>query len=325
MSVLAVLEHNAGEWHPASNEALTGAQQLARDLAKPAAAVLMGNGLADLAAGAAAKKLDRVHVVEHELLENYTADGYAAALQAVIEKLRPEIVVFPHTYQVRDYAPRVATRFRQVLVSDVVRCRIDGESPVFVRQLFQGKLLADVRVEGPAPWFVSLQAGAFRSGDVEAGQAAVEPFAIDLDASAIRAKPSAAFRESEGAVDLTAAGSIVAVGRGVADESDLEMLRELAGELGAEIAASRPVCDNGWLPMERQVGSSGQTVAPKLYVAIGVSGAIQHLVGMKGSKTIVAVNKDPEAPIFEVADYGIAGDLYEVVPALIEELKKAKS
>lgn len=322
MSVLVVLEHDGARWHPASMEAVAAARQLGGELGQPVAAAIAGHQITELAADAATRKLDRVYVLDAELLAAYTPDGYTAAIEALVRSVEPQFVVFPHTYQVRDFAPKLATRFSQVLVSDVVGFNLEDGEPLFVRQLFQGKLLAEVRVTGPGPVFVSVQAGAFRAGEAEAGSAEIVPFAVKLDAAAIRARPTPPFRETEGAVDLTAAERIVAAGRGVQEQDDLELIEELAGALGAEVAASRPVCDSGWLPMERQVGSSGQTVAPKLYVAVGISGAIQHLVGMKGAQTIVAINKDPDAPIFEVADYGIAGDLYDVVPALIEELRK---
>jgi electron transfer flavoprotein alpha subunit len=233
-------------------------------------------------------------------------------------------VLFPHTYQVRDFAPKLATRFGTTLISDVISFKVDAGSPVFARQLFQGKLNADFRPAASGTVFASIQAGAFRADTVEAGTACVEKFTPQLEASQIRSKPHEPFRESTRAVDLTAADIIVSVGRGIKEKENIHVVEELAKALGAELAASRPICDNGWLPMERQVGSSGQTVSPKVYMAIGISGAIQHLVGMKGSKTIVAINKDANAPIFEVADYGIVGDLFEVVPALVEAVKKAK-
>jgi electron transfer flavoprotein alpha subunit len=223
---------------------------------------------------------------------------------------------------VRDFAPKLATALNRVLVSDVVSHRVENGELILVRQLFQGKINADIRFEGEPPWFASIQAGAFRADELEAGPAIVEETTPELDAGSIRTNPLELFRESSRAVDLGAAEIIVSVGRGIKEAENIAIVEKLAQALGAEIAASRPICDNGWLPMERQVGSSGQTVAPKLYIAVGISGAIQHLVGMKGSKTIVAINKDPEAPIFEVADYGIVGDLFQVVPALIEELSK---
>jgi electron transfer flavoprotein alpha subunit len=261
------------------------------------------------------------HSVE---LPSYTADGYTAAYEALIRQVNPTVVVFAHTYQTRDYAPKLATRFGKTLISDVIAARFDGGAPVFVRQLFQGKFSADVRASGASPHFVSIQAGAWRANPQDA-PTDVKTFTPTLVAAAIRQKPEAPFRESARAVDLTQAPIIVSVGRGIQEQSNIPVVEKLAEALGAELAASRPICDAGWLPMERQVGSSGQTVTPKLYVAVGISGAIQHLVGMKGSKTIVAINKDPHAPIFEAADYGIVGDLFEVVPALIEALAKSKN
>lgn len=322
--VVVIMEQRGGVWNRMSLETLAAAQQLASGLGLTASAAIPGQGVDALAAELASKKLDRVYAVEHELLHNYTADAFTAALEQLIRQLQPSFVLFPHTYQVRDFAPKLATRFNQVLVSDVIGIRNEG-GPIFVRQLFQGKLNVDVKAGGPAPHFVSIQAGAFRAEQAQDGTAQVEKFTPQLDAASIRTHPLEPFRESARAVDLTAAEIIVSVGRGIKEKDNIALVEELAKALGGEIAASRPICDNGWLPMERQVGSSGQTVSPKVYLAIGISGAIQHLVGMKGSKTIVAINKDSNAPIFEVADYGIIGDLFEVVPALTEEVKKAKA
>jgi electron transfer flavoprotein alpha subunit len=318
--ILVVMERRGSDWHRMSWETLAAGQQLAAQIGQTVSAAVVGE-----AGELAGKKLDRVYTVKHELLANYTADGFTAALEQLIRKTNPSIVLFPHTYQVRDFAPKLATRFDKVLISDTVGFRVDAGAPIFVRQLFQGKLNADVKPGGGEPHFVSIQAGAFRADQVEAGTSPVEQFAPELTADAIRAKPLEPFRESARAVDLTSAEIIVSVGRGIKEKDNIPIVEELAKALGAELAASRPICDNGWLPMERQVGSSGQTVSPKMYLAVGISGAIQHLVGMKGAKTIVAINKDANAPIFEVADYGIVGDLFEVVPALVAEVKKAKS
>jgi len=322
MSILVILEQQNGQWHRISWETLAAGQQLGVALGLPVEAAIAGKGVEGPASEAATRKLEKVWAVEHDLLEQYTADGHTAAFEELIRKTQPSLVLFPHTYQVRDFAPKLATRFSQVLVSDVIAARNDN-GLVLVRQFFQGKLSGDIR-PGGSPCFASLQAGAWRADQLETGSAAMETFVPTLDASQIRQKPEPPFRETARAVDLSAAGIIVSVGRGIKEESNIPVVRELAAALGAELAASRPICDAGWLPMERQVGSSGQTVAPKIYIAVGISGAIQHLVGMKGAKTIVAINKDPNAPIFEVADYGIVGDLFEVVPALVEALKKAK-
>lgn len=329
MSVLAILEQQraqqGGQWQPMSRETLAAAQQLAAALNTGLEIAVAGSGIASLAAEAGAKKASKVYAVEHELLASYTPDGYTAAYEALIRKLNPALVLFPHTYQTRDFAPKLAARFERVLISDAIAARVESGAPVFVRQFFQGKLNGDIRTQGPGPHFASLQAGAWRADAVESGAAPVETFAPALEASSIREKPEAPFRESARAVDLGAAEAIVSVGRGIGEKEKIPVVEDLARALGAELAASRPICDAGWLPMERQVGSSGQTVAPKVYIAVGISGAIQHLVGMKGSKTVVAINKDASAPIFEIADYGIVGDLFEVVPALIEEIKKVKS
>lgn len=327
--VLVVLEQRSGTWNKMSFEALAAGQQLAKDLGTTCTAAVLGESgaIAPLAAELATKDLAKVSPVEHTLLAAYTADGYVLALEQLIKSADPAFVLFPHTYQVRDFAPALATRFGQVLVSDVIAIHpgAAGTPPVFVRQLLQGKLNADYRQLAAGPCFVSVQAGTFRAESVVAGTAAVEPFAPQLEAAQIRNQPGELFRESTQTVDLSAAPIIVSVGRGVGEQENIPVIEELASALGAEMAASRPICDNGWLPMERQVGSSGQTVAPKLYLAVGISGAIQHLVGMKGSKSIIAINKDEHAPIFEVADFGVVGDMFEIVPELTKAILAAKA
>jgi electron transfer flavoprotein alpha subunit len=328
MSILAVMEQRGGAWNRMSFETLAAAQQLANELNATASAAVIGDGVDGLAADLAAKQLRRVYAVENALLKDYTPDAYSIALRQLIEHARPSVVIFPHSYQVRDFLPKLAASLGKVAVSDVVSHRVQGGEIVLVRQLFQGKINADVRFAGDAPHFASLQAGAYRAdhvaNHVAEGSAPVEKFTPQIQAADIRTRPLELFRESQRAVDLSAAGIIVSVGRGIKEADNIPLVQKLADALGAELAASRPICDAGWLPMERQVGSSGQTVAPKMYMAIGISGAIQHLVGMKGSRTVVAINKDPNAPIFEVADYGIVGDLFQIVPELIEAVNKAK-
>jgi electron transfer flavoprotein alpha subunit len=323
MSVLVILEHNGGKWNRMSFEALAAGQKIAQASNSSVAAAVLGSGLEALAQEATGFTLEKVYALDHALLANYTPDGYTAALHQLIDAVKPEVVLFPHTYQVRDYAPKLATRSGRPFISDIVDIKTDG-GVIYLRQLFQGKLSAEVRTD-QQPQFVSVQAGAFRAAESVGSGVPVESFAVQLSADQIRSKPEAPFREAQRSVDLGAAELIVAVGRGIKEKENLPVVEQLAQTLGAELAASRPICDNGWLPMERQVGSSGQTVAPKVYFAIGISGAIQHLVGMKGSKIVVAINKDENAPIFEAADYGVVGDLFEVVPALVDEIKKAKT
>jgi electron transfer flavoprotein alpha subunit len=325
--VLVVTEQRGGAWNRMSFETLAAGQQLAAKLATECSAVILAAGSSSLLPELRSKKLKKIFSVEHDLLADYTADGYVASLEQLIQREQPAFVLFPHTYQVRDYGPALATRFQQVLISDVIGFRGagEGESPVFVRQLMQGKLNADYRHAASGPCFVSIQAGTFRGDTVESGDTPTETFTPELAADQIRTKPGEVFRESSQTVDLSVAPIIVSVGRGIGEQDHLPVVEELAHALGAELAASRPICDNGWLPMDRQVGSSGQTVSPKLYIAVGISGAIQHLVGMKGSKAVLAINKDENAPIFEIADYGAVGDLFEVVPELTKAVRAAKS
>jgi electron transfer flavoprotein alpha subunit len=327
MKILVIAEQRQGKWNNTSFETLAAAQQIAKDTSSTVHVVVIGKGVAELAGELAGKNVAEVLLVEHELLEAYTPDGYCVALSQVIGSAKPDLVLLPHTYQVRDFAPKLAAMLGKGMIGDCVGYRNESGKLIFVRQMFQGKTAADVTFQGGAPWFASFQAGAFRADLVTAhpaGKAAVNSVSVDLKAEQIRTKPLDLFKEAKSAVDLTQAPLIVAIGRGIKAPENIPQAELLAKALGGEIAASRPICDEGWLPMDRQIGSSGQTVAPKLYLALGISGAIQHVVGMKGARTIVAINKDQNAPIFEIADYGVVGDIFEVMPALTEALEKAK-
>lgn len=322
MSVLIVTEQRDGKWHRMSFEALAAGQEAARELNCPLTAAVLGSGVKALADELAAYA-SQVVALDHPALAEYTADAFAAALRIGLEHAQPDLTLFPHTYQVRDLAPKLAASLDRTFVSDAVGLKFaDGETR-FVRQLFQGKLQADIAVEGDSPHFASIQSGAYRSDALQAlpERGNVVALDLDLDPASIRVKPEPPFQEAQDAVDLGSAPIIVSVGRGIQAPDNIPLAESLAKALNGEIAASRPICDNGWLPLDRQIGSSGQTVAPDLYLALGISGAIQHVVGMKGAKTIVAINKDAGAPIFEIADYGIVADLFEVVPALIAALE----
>jgi len=317
--VLVIAEQKDGVLNRASWEAVAAAQQMGG----PITVVVPGASVSGPANELAAADVAGVIALEHDALGAYTPDGFVAALAALIGTEAPSHVVLPHTYQTRDFAPKLAVRLNAPLVADCVGLKSVDGAHVYVRLMFQGKVNADVVIDGPGPHIVTFQIGAFRVDAVRKGSAAaaVRQVAAQVDPAAIRQTPEAPFREAKQAVDLTQAERIVSVGRGIKGPEHIELAKQLAEALQAELAASRPICDAGWLPMERQVGSSGQTVAPKLYLALGISGAIQHVVGMKGTRTIVAINKDAEAPIFEIADYGIVGDLFDVVPAVIAALK----
>ncbi len=320
--ILVVGEHRDGRLARATLEAVAAARSVGGS--EPVGLVLVGAGLEAVANQAATAGVAEVLLVEAPSLAAYTADGMNLALEAAIASASPALVVMAHTYQARDFAPALAARLGRPLVADVTAIAGAWPDLTFSRPCFQGKLSADVRLREPGQLaFVAVQLGAFRVADAPGGTPpSVRRVDVAIAPGAIRQVPEAPFQEARQSVDLSQAERIVAVGRGIKGQEHLAMVESLARALGAEVAASRPICDNGWLPMARQVGSSGQTVAPRLYIALGISGAIQHLVGMKGSRTIVAVNKDPDAPIFEVADYGIVGDLFEVVPAMLAAIEQ---
>jgi len=324
--ILVVVEQREGKLNRVSWETLTAGQALAAETGWTLEAAVLGSRTGTLAKEVAAKKVAKVYAIESPKLEPYTPDAFVAALKQFISSKQPKLVLMPHTYQVRDFVPKLATAMDRTAISDCIGYKKEGDKLLLTRQMFQGKLAADVSFACDPPWFVTFQNGAFRGDKVEAESSAapVEAVDVEIPENIIRNKPHEVFKEAKQAVDLTQSEIIVAVGRGIKEQKNIEIAKQLAEALGGEIAASRPICDSGWLPMDRQIGSSGQTVAPKLYLALGISGAIQHIVGMKGARTIIAVNKDSEAPIFEIADYAVVGNLFDIVPPLIEEVKKVK-
>src|SRR5215475_5674552 len=326
-TILVVAEQREGKLNRVSWETLAAGQALAAETGWTLEAAVVGSGVAAFAAEVGAKKISKVYAIESPKLEPYTPDAFAAALKQFLSSKQPKLVLMPHTYQVRDFVPSLATAMGRTVISDCVGYKKEGDKLLFTRQMFQGKLAADVSFSCDAPWFVTFQNGAFRGDKAEAGASAapVETVNVEIADGVVRNKPQEVFKEAKQAVDLTQAEVIVAVGRGIKEQKNIDLAKQLAEVLGGELAASRPICDSGWLPMDRQIGSSGQTVAPKLYLALGISGAIQHIVGMKGSRAIIAVNKDSEAPIFEIADVAVVGNLFDIVPPLIEEVKKAKA
>src|SRR5579885_2421739 len=326
-TILVVVEQREGKLNRASWETITAGQAIAAATGWPLEAAVVGSGVASIATEVAGKKVAKVYDLESTKLEPYTPDAFAAGLKQFLTSKQPKLVLMPHTYQVRDFVPKLATAMGRTVISDCIAFKHEGGKLVFTRQMFQGKFAAHVSFTSDAPWFVTFQNGAFRGDKAEAGSSAapVETVNVEIADGVVRNQPQEVFKEAKQAVDLTQAEIIVAVGRGIKEQKNIDIAKQLADALGGDLAASRPICDSGWLPMDRQIGSSGQTVAPKLYLALGISGAIQHIVGMKGSRAIIAVNKDSEAPIFEIADFAVVGNLFEIVPPLIEEVKKAKA
>jgi len=324
--ILVVVEQREGKLNRVSWETIAAGQAIAAQTGWTLEAAVAGSSMGAIATEVAAKKVAKVYDIESSKLEPYTPDAFAHAFKEFLAKHPAKLVLMPHTYQVRDFIPKLATALKTTAISDVIGFKYEGGKLVFTRQMFQGKFVADVTFSGSGTCFATFQNGAFRADKAEAAAspAPVKTVNVDVPEGVVRNHPQEVFKEAKQAVDLTQAEIIVSVGRGIKEQKNIEIAQQLAAALGGEIAASRPICDNGWLPMDRQIGSSGQTVAPKLYLALGISGAIQHIVGMKGARSIVAINKDSEAPIFEIADYAVVGNLFDIVPPLIEEVKKAK-
>jgi electron transfer flavoprotein alpha subunit len=324
-TVWIVLQQRGGKLNRMSREAIAAGRAIAEATGGSAEAVLLGSGIGELAGEVAGFGVSTVHVADAPALAEYTPGAYVGALAPAIEAAAPAYVVFPHSYQTVDYFARLAQETGSALVPEIVGFEKAEGGILWHRPVLQGKMRSKARVKGEGTVFVSVQSGAFQADGAGSGSAEVSDLA-GVDLSAI--EPDREILEVEevagDTVDLTKAEVIVAVGRGIGGPDNMGPVEELAKALGAEIGASRPVIDSEWLPRDRQIGSSGQTVAPKLYVALAISGAIQHTVGMKGASTVVAVNKDPNAPIFNLADYGFVGDVHEFVPAFTAAVKEAK-
>ncbi|MBC7798708.1 MAG: electron transfer flavoprotein subunit alpha/FixB family protein, partial [Pyrinomonadaceae bacterium] len=317
MMILVFIEHKDGALNKVSLEAVTAAQTLGKELNLKVAAVIPAANADELSTQIAGYELEKVIVAKSDKLSLYTPDGYTDAFAEIAKANDAQFIIAAHTYQVRDFFPKLAARFGKEMVGDCIRHTVENNAIKLTRRIFLGKLDSDVVIEGDAPFFVTFQAGSFRGDNAAKGNAQIEN--VDVEIAEPRMKPEPAFQEVKASIDLSKSSIIVAVGRGIKSQENIAMAQQLADILGADLAASRPICDAEWLPLERQIGSSGQTVAPKVYIALGISGAIQHLVGMKNAGTIIAINKDAEAPIFDIADYGIVGDMFEAVPVLVEE------
>ena len=325
MDILIVLEENNGQIHRMGLESIAAGQRLSDEMGLTAGALVLGGNADGLADQASKYQLGEVLKVKDTLLESYSADGYSEAVKQIIDQENPTYVLFGHTYQVRDYVPRLSAKLNKPFLVDNISIRVENGQPIFTKQMFNAKLSADVEANGSGPFLVSFQSAAFSMDAAAAGSASIRESTVQLDTAMIRTKSEPPFQEEAGGVDLTSADIIVSIGRGIGKEENIPLAVELSKALGGELAASRPVVDSGWLPSAHQIGSSGQSVSPKLYLALGISGAIQHVVGMKGSKNIVTINKDPDAPIFEISDYGVVADILEIIPKLTEAIQALKN
>jgi electron transfer flavoprotein alpha subunit len=312
MKSLVIIEHKNGVLHRMGREAISGAQKIGGEIS----ALVIGKNVESVASELSSFEIEKTFIVNHELVPSYNVDGYKEIIRQIVDSTLPDFIITGHTYQARDFMPRVSAALDIPFIPDIVEL----ENNIYIKQVLNSKLNASISSSSDR-MLISFQSASFREEDIIKGSSISESFDVNLDSSSIKSKSDEPFQESASEVDLESAELIVSVGRGVEKEENKSIAFELAEVLGAEVSASRPVVDAGWLPSSRQVGSSGSTVSPKLYLSLGVSGAIQHVVGMKGSKNILAINKDSDAPIFEIADYAVVGDLLEIVPKLIAALK----
>ena len=322
------VETEEGKAKNVAFELLTTGRALADDMGQKLVAVVLGDGVDAAAKQAIAYGADQAILVQGEEYRTYNTDAETYAMCALIEKYQPAAVLYGATVNGRDLAPRVAAKLATGLTADCTGLEIDGETGnlISTRPAFGGNLMASIVCPDHRPQMSTVRPGVFKKGEPDESRTG-EIITEDIHAPAedIRVKLLDRVKEVAEAVNLEEAEIIVAGGRGLKEEKNFALIQQLADVLGATVGASRAVVDSGWIPHAHQVGQTGKTVAPKLYFAIGISGAIQHLAGMTGSDTIVAINKDPDAPIFDVADYAIVGDLFEVVPPLIDALKALKA
>ncbi|MFP4423258.1 MAG: electron transfer flavoprotein subunit alpha/FixB family protein [Desulfococcaceae bacterium] len=317
-NILVIAEHRDGAFRKVSFEAISVARRLAESAGGEAVALVLCEGIGDLAAQCGAYGAARVLAAEHAELREYDPEAYTAVVAAAVEKESPAVILMGASSQGKDLAGRLAARLKAGVAMDCTAVRLEGGNVVATRPIYGGKVLAEVALSG-APQIAALRPNAFEAEE-NAAAGTVEP--LDADPGS----PKAKFVEKQletGKAELTEADVVVTGGRGVGGK-DYKVIEELAEALGGAVGASRSAVDEGWRPHADQVGQTGKVVSPNLYVACGVSGAVQHLAGMSGSRVVVAINKDPDAPIFSKADYGIVGDLFEVVPAITEAVRKSR-
>ena len=312
MNILVVIEDSRGSMHRMSKEAIVAAQKIGGNIT----ALVIGDNADAISEELSSIDIERTLVVKHDLVSSYNSDGYAEVVTQVIKSMNPSTIIIGHTYQTRDFMPRVSARLDIPFIPDIVGLELDS----YIKQVLNSKLNASI-FSSVDMKILSFQSACFSEEDMASGSSGSENIDVNPDPSLVRSSSEEPFQESAAEVDLESAELIVSVGRGIEKEENIPIAFDLASALGAEVSASRPVVDAGWMPSFRQVGSSGSTVSPKLYFSLGISGAIQHVVGMKGSKNILAINKDSDAPIFEIADYAVVGDVLEIVPKLIEALE----
>ena len=313
MNILVIIEHKDGKMHRMSREAIVGAQKIGGQIT----ALVIGKDHGEVVNELLNYEIEKTIVVDHDLIPAYNADGYKEIVKQVFDSIDPKFIVAGHTYQSRDFIPRISAALDIPMLADLIVVERDK----YVKQVMNSKLNASI-TSNQDKAILTFQSASFSEEDIIKGSNSLEKFKVTLDPSLIKSKAENPFQETSSEVDLESADFIVSVGRGIEKEENKSIAFNLAQALGAEVSASRPVVDAGWLPSSRQVGSSGSTISPKLYFSLGVSGAIQHVVGMKGSKNILAINKDRDAPIFEISDYAVVGDVLEIVPKLVNKLKE---
>lgn len=323
--VLIVGETSGGALRPVSLEMVTAGRNIAAALGRPLVAALFGATIAEAAQELAHTGVGRVVVADDSRLATYTADAATAVLVDIVRRVDPVAVLIPGTTAGRDYAPRVAARLRTGLAADCVDLSVEQGAVIAVRPVLGGRVQTAVNLAGSQPQMATVRPGSFEKAGRAGAAAEIETIPVNLTEADQRVTVRGILQEeSSAAARLSEAKVIVSGGRGLKEPQNFALIEELAAELGAAVGASRAVVDAGWRPHQEQVGQTGQTVAPRLYIAVGISGAVQHLVGMQGADYIVAINRDPDAPIFKVASFGIVGDLFEVVPAVISELRAAR-
>ncbi|WP_435552294.1 electron transfer flavoprotein subunit alpha/FixB family protein [Natrinema sp. CGMCC1.2065] len=314
--VLAVADHRRGELRDVSYEIITAGRQLADETGGDLHLAVISGTVDEFADKLNREGVDAIHTVSHG--EEFNHDVYSQAITQLYDDLAPQFVVTPNSVNGLDYAPAIANELDLPIVTDTVDLETDGETLIATREMYGGKVETTNELEGDA--IVTIRGAEWPAAE-GTGDAAIEAFDADIDEDAVGSTVTGFEEVGGGDVDISEAELLVSIGRGIEEEENLDLIRDLADALGATLSSSRPIVDNGWLPKNRQVGQSGKVVTPDVYIAIGISGAVQHVAGMKGSDTIVAINTDPNAPIMDIADYAIVDDLFDVVPELIEEFE----